>query len=517
MKSLRVLLLSFLLMAGGQALCQLYDKYMFGWDSEWKGVVLQVDLDSFTLESFTGEEKICLKAFGAYTYLMCDRYGNPRFFTNGNTIASWDNTIMANGRGLNEGAYSGTPPGETDFDWPYNLPTYPIPDPFDEQVFYILHQYLQPAAEYPTSGLQITKIDMNARNGKGEVVYKNRFLHREWMGPLLCITRHGNGRDWWVVQASTDHMHYLALLLHRDSVVAQVWSHIEELAPPVDTFYTANAPFTISPDGSLIADRYGHCTAKILDFDRCTGQVALRDTFPIPCSRDCPPPLDYQNLVWFEFSPSGRYLYAIDPLTLLRWDLQAPDIAQSREDLVPLMCGLAYNLVWPARILPNGMLALFHETYHSLIYDLDGPVSTENFCISTYQKPSCLNLDHVRFLSPPFPNYHLGPLAGSPCDTIDWPTEPPEGPADEWTFELGPNPASVSFTVRILPGEGLVQPTHLRVYDVPGRRLYDLPLDEQNLLVAHPVEVGDWPSGIYFVSLFSGRRLLATRKLVVIH
>ncbi len=517
MKSLRLLLSALTLLAGKQLYCQqLYDKYMLGIeDDTWKGVLVQVNQDSFPVMPFS-EAPLCLKTFGPLGYLLCDRYGNPRFFTNGNTIASWDNTIMANGRGLNEGAYSGTPPGETDFEWPYNLPTYPIPDPFDEQVFYILHQYLQPAIEYPTSGLQITKIDMNARNGRGEVVYKNRFLHREWMGRLLCITRHGNGRDWWVVQASTDHMHYLALLLHRDSVVAQVWSHIEELAPPLDTFYTSNTPFAISADGSLIADRYGQCTAKLLHFDRCTGQVTLRDTFPIPCSRDCPPPLDYQNLAWFEFSPSGRYLYGIDAHNLIRWDLQAPDIARSREDLVPTVCGLSYNLVWPARILPNGMLALFHETYHSLIYEPDGPVSPENFCVSTYFRPSCMDLDFY-LNSPPFPNYRLGPLAGSPCDTLEWPTEPPQGPAQEWTFELGPNPASVSFTVRILPGEGLVQPTHLRVFDVPGRRLYDLPLDEQNLLVAHPVEVGHWPSGVYFVSLFSGRRVLATRKLVVIH
>ena len=181
-----------------------------------------------------------------------------------------------------------------------------------------------------------------------------------------------------------------------------------------------------------------------------------------------------------------------------------------------MSCTLLYNLVRPSRILPNGMLALFAGKVHSLIYEPDSPVSPENFCVSTYFRPSCMDLD-LYLHSPPFPNYRLGPLAGSPCDTLEWPTGPPEGPAQEWTFELGPNPASVSFTVRILPGEGLVQPTHLRVFDVPGRRLYDLPLDEQNLLVAHPVEVGHWPSGVYFVSLFSGKRVLATRKLVVIH
>ncbi|PJF33399.1 MAG: hypothetical protein CUN57_02290, partial [Phototrophicales bacterium] len=111
------------------------------------------------------------------------------------------------GKGFNQGATNddfGTAFGDTVFNGYYNPYTYQvIPDLHEDSVYYLIHAFVWEDFDRPEAlfnkKTQISKIDMRMRNGRGEVVYKNRSFDEEELGVTFAIIKHGNGKDWWVV------------------------------------------------------------------------------------------------------------------------------------------------------------------------------------------------------------------------------------------------------------------------------------------------------------------------------
>ena len=154
------------------------------------------------------------------------------------------------------------------------------------------------------------------------------------------------------------------------------------------------------------------------------------------------------------------------------------------------------------------------RTAHSVIHHPEEPGEASDLCLAADNAPvSCLGPDVPYWLySARHPNYRLGPLTGSGCDTIISSTKEPLSSVG-YGVSASPTLASGQVEVSIiLPGYG-VSTAEIQVVDMLGRVLHRHSFPPYAYL--HILEVGGWPSGLYNVVLLENGRARASARLVV--
>jgi hypothetical protein len=374
--------------------------------------------------------------------------------------------------------------------------------------------------------MQISKIDMKANGGLGKVAYKNRYFEEEQMGLAFAVVRHGNGRDWWLVRRSPDGLYFRSTLLHRDAVVQTVESTLPGLSSDWfdcdDWWMSVYNLLDVSPDGNMLLDNYGFGHAKLMGFDRCSGEVSLIDTF----STGTVPLETVSGLIncvnnLFAFSPSGRYLYGAGWAEFAQYDLWSPDIRASKLRLggVPWAMDDFQNVKegfvsgsWVFGNGPDGKLYNLAGPSHNVIEYPDLPGEASGYCIAADNPPSCIGVPYL-LLSHPYPNYRLGPLTGSGCDTIISSATPPL-PGSGYGVTASPTVASGPVEVAItLPAYGSASTAGLQVLDMLGRVQHTHRFPPYAYL--HTLDVQDWPAGLYNIVLLENGRAKAGARLVV--
>ena len=518
---------------------QKYDRFWMGahWVTENVMILMEIEENGISYDSFLPEfEDVMFASRGMIA--MCDARGEFQFYTNGNVVASWDTHIMEGGKGFNEGAsYDDFNPimGDTVVNSAYTPYAYMvIPDAFEEKVYYMIHAFVREegdALRLYGDKMQISKIDMSANGGRGKVVYKNRYFDEELMGSTFTLIKHANGRDWWVVRRSQDGLRYKSILLQRDSVVQVVNSYISGLSTQDftydDWFVTSTSGLYASADGSMLIDEFGVGTSMWLSFDRCSGGVSLIDT--IYTGRmsweHSNGAVTYDRYYYFQFSPSGRYLYGGSWSNFAQWDLEAEDVEGSKvvlsgppwamDDDQNVIEGNGGGLT-VFSLGPDGRIYNLFRTMHSVIEHPDEKGAACGLCLGAEHPPSCLGVPYYLF-SGWYPNYRLGPLEGSGCDTLEnWspPGLPPEG--EEYGVSVWPNPvvSGGSVSIEISLPDYSKGTASLEVVDVLGRVLSRHVFPPYAYM--HELSIEGWASGVYHLVLRDGRDVKAVERMVVI-
>ena len=268
------------------------------------------------------------------------------------------------------------------------------------------------------SPLTYSYIDMNSNGGIGEVIEKKSILCTDTLTlGLLTSTRHANGRDWWILMNKRESNHYYRFLLNPDGVITDGFQTVG------DTVRNGLAQAIFSPDGKWYAqyNAWGivgqetHANIDIYQFDRCTG--LLSNHLQI---------VD-ENVVapgGLSFSPSSKYLYVSGWDKIYQFDLEAVDVAASR-DTVAIYDGFQYeynNIIYQPRFYnmqntPDGKIYIScPNTSSRYLHVIDQPDSASVACnvLQHHIELPAFNL----FSLPNLPNYRLGALDGSPCDTL---------------------------------------------------------------------------------------------------
>lgn len=527
--------LSFLLLAAAApTAAQQHDRYWMGLTTlDNKAVEVSFEEDSIAYDASNTSE--ILIDMGSLA--ICNAEGVFQFYTNGNVIVSWDHHIMEGGKGFNEGAtYDdfGTFMGDTVMNLNYNPFTYQvIPDAYDENIYYMVHAFIIQLGDCEhiySPKMQLSKIDMSANGGKGKVVYKNHYFDETRMGLSFALVRHGNGRDWWVVRPSQDGLTYRSTLLHRDTVVHTVESVMPGLSSAwftcEDTLISGGNLLHASRDGNILLDNYGVGHAKLMAFDRCSGEVILTDTFSTGITQ-----LEvFGSEIWncavtsFAFSPSGQYLFGAGTAEYAQWDLWASDIPGSKVKLGGVPWQVDENqevqvgvpeAIGVFALGPDGKLYNLSYTSHSVIEYPDEPGVASDYCIAADNPPSCLGSNVPYYLfSTPHPNYRLGPLTGSNCDTIVISTEQQHLANAGYGITASPNVASGQVEVAItLPSYNSTSTAEVQVIDMLGRVVHSHHFPPYSYL--HMLDVSGWPAGLYNVLLLENGRPKAGARLVV--
>jgi hypothetical protein len=288
-------------------------------------------------------------------------------------------------------------------------------------------------------------LNMDANNGKGKaesinnVMLQNAYLATNRM----TATRHGNGRDWWLIKPHLTKMQFYTFLVTEDAVVLYDSTIVNDSLVGNVWLYGHSA---FSPDGTkfaMVTDDYQQ-RVHLLDFNRCEGKFSNYHAYRVP--------IDTPQYLWGGpngvcFSPNNKLLYVTCADRILQYDLSDNNAGSYYQVAGP---DTTYNFPYyriPA-VAPDGRLYIGNENgVRMQMSYIEHPDSIGAACQFI---PLGVRQEFTNLTGPPnMPNCGLGPWLRSPCDTVytKLPPLPPAPVPNTWALYPNPTSGSINITV----------------------------------------------------------------------
>ncbi len=318
-----------------------------------------------------------------------------------------------------------------------------IPQPESDTIIALYQNFeMHQQAEFPT-GYRELWMGKVARNSNGELeIYNKDFVlnNRLFKGGALTACRHGNGRDWWMLQFNMDTVyHYL---------IDPSGIHLDHLSVLPFVLRGTLGPTKFSPDGDRFA-LYGtydfissnHMTDFMFaGFDRCSGDLINPEVHLQPGYRVTLDP-------GLEFSPDGTKLYTSTETRIFQFDFNSQDVINSRVTIAEFdgsICedfGSGFPLNFgQMQIAPDNKIYVGRAIQCFNISVIDFP--NEKGLACNFRHDEVELPTYTNSAVPSFNTYRLGPLDGSPCDTLGMDNNPvsrfwyEQDSLDELSFQL---------------------------------------------------------------------------------
>ena len=336
---------------------------------------------------------------------ICDSSGALLFYTNGYCVANANNDTMLGGSKIN--------PDSSFFQDANNQGALILPIPQQQKKYIIIHSL---STLYPTAyayhqiyNCLFTVVDMNLDQGLGMVIEANQsFLKDTLCFGKLTACKHANGRDWWILIPKWNSSAYFMFLLTPEGMELRGKQQLG--SKPISGAGQA----VFSPDGTKYV-RYNSVGTEIggfldiFDFDRCTGQLSNPVNLHLTSQVGMP---------GVAISPNSRYLYVANGLWLHQYDLAATNVAASKV-LIGTYDGFKSpgpTYFFMLQLAPNGKLYMNSAGSVNTLHVIHSPDLPGNAC--RFEQHGVQLPARNDWSMPNFPNFRLGPLDGSPCDTL---------------------------------------------------------------------------------------------------
>ena len=234
-----------------------------------------------------------------------------------------------------------------------------------------------------------------------------------------------------------------------------------------------------------------------MEFDRCTGEFFNAQSFVIP---------DSVGTYGCSFSPSSRFLYASSKYQLYQYDTWNSDMVNDVIHLASWDSFYAQNtavLFFMHQLASDNKIYLGTFNGSKYLNVINYPDSVGNAC---FFDPHSFVLPQYNNNVPNFPNYDLGPVPGSPCDTLY--LSDIKQQERNVSFRISPNPAVDWFNI-VYDTDHNISAT---IYDAFGREVKQFTLYPwfKNRIVY----IDDLLTGVYLLTL-SSHSWKQTMKLIV--
>jgi hypothetical protein len=441
---------------------------------------------------------------------MCDTGGNLIFYCNGNDIYGANHEIIESGDSINccgvsfEDNYG--------LGYPYLQGMIALPAPGFQDRYYLVYKpydFLGATTTIISTELRYTAVEKDLSNNTYKVTDKEQVFQTGLFDyGELTACRHANGRDWWILQRKYLTNFFRVFLLspsgislhHNQTVGDSMMDHFGQ------ALFTFDGSKYIISGVSNDLDNADTFLVAVYDFDRCSGmlsnqvQYVFKDS--VSLSAGC------------AVSPNSRYLYLSNHLKVFQFDLLAPDwtatktLVATNDGFTELIDGSPTSTPFGwMQLAPDGRIYMIAGNTRYL-HTIDSPdiggascnVNQHSFRLSS------LNLYSI----PNFPNYRLGPIDGSACDTlgIDVVDAVAFKPVSSTTFNLFPNPGSDYFDCSF--SSTVYRQAAIDVYDALGRKLLSVPVQQGSTRVATKT----LPTGVYIVKLVSNSEQIGALRWV---
>lgn len=440
---------------------------------------------------------------------ICDANGKLLFYTNGVNVYNITGNVMVNGDSLsspseyyNQVVQGGMPSREG---------VVIIPMPGDTNLYYIFHYTptdtldITDNAGYVPLNLYYSIVDMRADSGRGALTSKNvPIIQNELLScSRLSACKHANGRDWWIVKPAWYENIYYEFLLTPEGVQGPF---IQQIGPLYGRLNDQGSYSSFSPDGSKYVSLTDESYVVLMDFDRCTGLFSNPESiinyYPYLGGSS------FSGGFSAVFSPSVRFLYVCNRLQINQYDLLSSRI----NDSVRIVTLTDYTDTFQMNIMqlaPNGKIYI--STWNGgrdKIHVINQPDSLGLACdFQLYGQPV---LTDDPFNLPYFPNYRLGPLVGSGCDTINGVLTPALSEGEG--VRVSPDPVVEEYRLRFVDPVDMwaYKDLHFSLYDLTGRLVMDVGITGQETILHR----GELMDGMYLWHVLAGGKNLYEGKMV---
>ncbi len=432
----------------------------------------------------------------------CDTNGNLLFLTNGIMIYNSNKQVMQGCDTLNPGYWA----EQTAF-CGYILPqgVLSLPKPGSDNQWYIFHGRMGDSA-FPFSGYNVedvyySTLDIEQNLGLGLVTsLRNPIVLNDTIDyGKLTACRHANGRDWWIIFCNSTLTEYRKVLLDPLGVHDFGWIDIPLPGRP----YVGLGQACFSPDGMKYFN-FGSLSkadgefVDIFDFDRCTGD--LSNPQPINTFDSC---ITGGGAI----SPNSHFAYSSCGLSVFQYDLEAADVETGKQ-LVAQWDGFVDpefpvgTLFYLMSNTPDGKIIICSPSSVRFLHTIDSPDSAGLACNVLQHNIQLYTFNGSSM--PNYPNFRLGPVDGSSCDTLGIDVGIPGAPKPKYqeqaNMQAYPNPAGSYCNIAL--GNTLKQDGALIVYDLNGRKVFEASL--QKATIGYTLKTEDYASGLYLCVVYEG-------------
>jgi WD40 repeat protein len=443
--------------------------------------------------------------FNRSNSMISDSEGNLLFYCNGASIRNrWD-VVVENGDSLSASyLFVNMDPEDLILGIPFNQYHIVLPNPqkpYGYDLFYGYMDTFNVINDLASKKIMRASLDMSANMGHGLVTRKDSSVLERLNGATVAAVKHANGRDWWICVSEADKNCYDVLRYDGGEVLpVQVYCdggvnrHLDVISE------------RFSPDGSKFIAASYLGGINIFDFDRCNGQLSLKEHFVIPEIVD--------SFDWWptaiEFSPNGRYAYIFCSARIYQLDMYATPIGANYIAIGKYsgFNGPNPQTYFHAQLAPNGKIYVNSGNsnyYISVIDNPDGADTTCHFLDHGIQLPSFI------IGLPYFPNYRLGALPGSPCDTLTGLNDDVRADKEK-IIKVFPNPATDMITFDYGFTDWSKGAITLEINNELGQVVYTQKLPMYSGF--QKIDVSNYAPGMYTAFIKRNDSIVATSKFV---
>jgi len=362
------------------------------------------------------------------------------------------------------------------------------------------------------------------RTSNGYVMLsKNNLITKLKICDGITAIKHGNGRDWWVTYrqwSNTQNNEFYIVKVDPSGVSTPAITNIGTLLSPG----FCNLKF--NNQGNKLLRTHITGLLEMYDFDRCTGtmsnaQTIRNDSLGFPYQ-------DELRFLWSAFSPNDSVFYvgtAGNASYLYQFDLFAPNIYSSQ--VVLDTSSFCVDCGGEIKLAPDGKIYYTHAYWDGVNWNYPYPDTLYNM-YNTYlgviNEPNKLgtacNFQPFSFYLggyrtywglPNNPNYELGPMVGSACDTLGLPN-PSVGGA---LGTLSATFISVWNTLFVNAQHLRGKKAHVRIYSSLGVELFSSGSENTNGgYYTKDIRLPQLATGVYIVNLITEAEQLSVKFVV---
>ncbi|MCO6484853.1 MAG: T9SS type A sorting domain-containing protein [Saprospiraceae bacterium] len=430
---------------------------------------------------------------------FCSADGDLLLVSNGCRFFDRYGNVLPGGDTLNPGKYYNDFCADGEGYYPVTFGMFLLPLGMDSVMAFHLGLKLSNQFGLTLSPLYLSLIDVGDESL--QLIFANKFIGQFNGEPgIACL--HGNGRDWWLVFPETSSTTYYRYLIGpKVEAVGQtqdigfLYDYNDCPAPGIQS---------ISPDGRFFVRYNNYCGLSFFDFDRCTGMLSNERRIILPEV--------FSPGAFTVFSPNSRYCYYNSSRVIMQvdmWDAVLTSDTVAIVDSFPADFGSGFFAMQRA---PDGRIYISTGSSNMAWHVIEYPDVKGKDC---WVHPSGMLFPHLTSSAiPHIPNYRLGPLEGSPCDTLGGPSVVEPSPGLEEVFRLYPNPARGHAHLELDAYLQHSETLQVRLVHMSGTEMYTGRIPPYAFLHTLPLErVG---AGMYLVEIMdlTGKRL-GMQKLVV--
>ena len=440
-----------------------------------------------------------------------DSSGNLLFYSNGIYVANSLDEKIANSDSLNAGWW------QYDWDPTLTITGYrtwqgieALPDVGNANHYYLIHSLIDSISgsngtDFGCLKILATYLDMSANGGHGQVIYKNQPVLTGYFSIDLTAVKHGNGRDWWILVQNRNTNCFSKILL--DSIGLHV---VDSTCLGTSMAEGEVGACCFSPDGSKFIYLCSTTGLNIYDFDRCTGTLSKALNLPLPLILD-----SSFFKMGVAVSPNSRFIYVSISTHIYQIDLWDSDMFHHIDTIAnydgwyftsPIFGGHFFA----AQLAPDGKIYITcgESPYFHVINNPDLKGDSCNF---VFRGDS---LAGISLGVPNYPNYRLGSLTQSQCDSLTTFTQNIRD-AKEQILKVFPNPAVDIATVDYGFTDWNKGAVSLEITDNLGQAVYTHQLPMYSGF--QKLDISRFAAGMYTVYIKRSNAVVAMQKFVVTH